>query len=178
MAIQVKNEKKKKTGEMEDTSVTMKDLWQALRAGGGFISLLSTKSPPPRCSTYPLCSALSHCSVSVLALSRSMLTSAAATIHNLAGSPNLTSYLSFSTHSPPTFPLLFLLVSLTLLFTWPSCLFFCLFFSQAHFCFITLTASLPLSLSLSRPLFFPPCRWSIFCLLCLRRLFSPHSLAT
>lgn len=48
---------------IEETWVTMKDLWQALRAGGGFISLLSTKSPPLRCTTYLLCSALSLLSI-------------------------------------------------------------------------------------------------------------------
>lgn len=33
------------------------------QAGGGFISLLSTKSPPLRCTTYLLCSALSLLSI-------------------------------------------------------------------------------------------------------------------
>ena len=162
-----------KRGEMEDTSVTMKDLWQALRAGGAFISLLSTKSPPLRCSTHLLCSVLSLFCILTHSLSRSMLSPAAITIHNLT-SPTLpfTSALVFT--RLPSFPSsssssLWLCVSCSVD---PSCL----SFSPAHSCFSALLLSPP---HLSSPPLHPSCppsHWSIFCLLCLRRLFSPYSL--
>lgn len=61
--VKIRGQKKGVCVIIEETWVTMKDLWQALRAGGGFISLLSTKSPPLRCTTYLLCSALSLLSI-------------------------------------------------------------------------------------------------------------------
>lgn len=135
-----------KRGEMEDTSVTMKDLWQALRAGGGFISLLSTKSPPLRCSTHLLCSTLSLFCILAHSLSRSMLSPAAITIHNLT-SPTLpfTSALVFT--RLPSFPSsssssLWLCVSCSVD---PSCL----SFSPAHSCFSALLLSPPPSPLLS-----------------------------
>lgn len=165
-----------KRGEMEDTSVTMKDLWQALRAGGGFISLLSTKSPPLRCSTHLLCSTLSLFCILAHSLSRSMLSPAAITIHNLT-SPTLpfTSALVFT--RLPSFPSsssssLWLCVSCSVD---PSCL----SFSPAHSCFPALLLSPPHPHLPSSPPLHPSCppsHWSIFCLLCLRRLFSPNSL--
>lgn len=161
--------------EMEETRVTMKDLWQALWAGGGFISLLSTKSLPLRCSTYLVCSALSLFCIPTHSLSRSMLTPDAITIYNPA-SPTLPFtlycfFLFFTIYSPLTFfllvpPRLFDFVSLVQSTLLPPR------FSLAHsfLCALFLSVPPPVPPSCLPP--FPNC-WSIFCLLCLRCLFSP-----
>ena len=166
-------------GEMEETKVTMKDLWQALRAGGGFISLLSTKSPPLRCSTYSalLCSLALSLSLSVRSPPLTLFPDQCSPLL-----PSLLHYLTFPTqphaaHSSSTSPSVFshlsppsflVLVSLALSVLLGRPL--CLSGSVLSHRLIALTTSL---LSFALPLPPSPRRWSIFCLLCLRRRFPP-----
>lgn len=138
----------------------MKDLWQALRADGGFISLLSTKSPPLRRNTYLLCSALSLLCVPTHSLSRSVLTPTTITIRNLTmtNQPYLLPYTLLpllqylpTSHLSPLLPArLFDFVSLAQSTLLP--LFF--YSSFLSLCFIALATSLhPSLLSLATGVF-------------------------
>lgn len=157
-------------------SITMKDLWQALRAGGGFISILSTKSPPLRCSTYSSYSVLhSVCSLSPLTLFPDQCSL-------LPPSRNIT--LPFTVHSfTPCLVFTHLHLSLLLhshLFDFVSLvqstllpLFF--FSSFLSLCFIALTSSLLSFRSFSSSLL--PVAAGVFSVyFAYAMLFSPYSL--